>query len=118
MIAVLEAAIAAINAIPPAKASWKKAVTAAQVADAAAHAFGLELKAYVLAVYGKDPEILSVFGVKPRTVTKPTVKTKAQAVVQSEATREARMTMGKRQRVKVKATTAPSVMVATTAVKA
>jgi hypothetical protein len=102
LISVLKTAIDAFNAIPAPEAEWHKVVKAAQDANVKAHALGLELIAYLMAVYGKDPTILADFGLKPRTTKQATVATKSNALKAAKATRDARQTMGKVQRSKVK----------------
>jgi hypothetical protein len=55
-------------------------------------------EAFVKATFSKSPDVLADFGLAPKKVTKPSVLTKAVAVDKRRATREARHTMGKKQK--------------------
>jgi len=53
-------------------------------------------------MFTQSPDTLAAFGLKAPQAGKKTVATKAQALVKSEATRQARHTMGKRQKGQIK----------------
>jgi hypothetical protein len=57
---------------------------------------------YLQGLYNGLPDVLADFGLAPPKARAVSVATKGQAVVKSRATRQARHTMGKRQRQKVK----------------
>jgi hypothetical protein len=64
-------------------------------------------KSYVVSHFGDTndaSDVLSDFGLKPRPSPKTTVATKAEAAEKSKATREARHTMGPKQKAKIKGT--------------
>jgi hypothetical protein len=65
-------------------------------------AFMAALVGYAKVVYGDQPEVLADFGIRPKARAKPTAETKAAAVVKRASTREARHTMGPRQKQSVK----------------
>jgi hypothetical protein len=64
------------------------------------------LKKLVGATFGEQSAIYADFGYAPPRPGKKTAATKAAAVVKTKATREARHTMGPRQRLSVKAAVA------------
>jgi hypothetical protein len=61
-----------------------------------------QLKQWAFAKFGASSQAAKDMGFAPRKVAKRTVETKQHAVQQSIATREARHTMGKKQRSRIK----------------
>lgn len=62
------------------------------------------LKAWIAVRFGANSQQAHEFGYPPRKATKKDVATKWHAVEQSKATRDARHTMGKREKAKIKGT--------------
>jgi hypothetical protein len=76
-----------------------KAKLAAEKADMAPlRTFMFALVAYVKAVYGTQPEVLTDFGLQVKTRAPLTVEAKAAAAAKRKATRTARGTMGSNQK--------------------
>jgi len=67
------------------------------------------LRSYVVATFGEASTTFTDFGFTPRKVTTPTAETKAEAVQKRLATRDARHTMGPRQKAKITGATTPAV---------
>jgi hypothetical protein len=63
---------------------------------------------WVVATFTESPDTLATFGLKAPKARKTTVETKAQAVVKSKATREARGTKGSRQKKAIHGTVTPA----------
>jgi hypothetical protein len=60
-------------------------------------------KAFILAYFGRQPDVLADFGLAPRKVpTKTPEAVKAEAVLKRDATRAARHTTGKRKKLAIK----------------
>jgi hypothetical protein len=67
----------------------------------------LALKGYILSTYGKDAvQMLEDLGIAAPKTGKPSVPTKAQALVKAAATRKARGTVGRKRRLSIKGTPA------------
>jgi hypothetical protein len=65
------------------------------------------LKSYVISQFGDTQvasSVLADFGYSPRKSTKPTVATKAEALVKTEATRKERHTLGPKQKAQITGT--------------
>jgi hypothetical protein len=102
--------IAMMKATDAARTSLLKASGAQKTADAPVRAALTALRQYIAAVYGKTSELYTAFGFPvPRPRAKPTIPTRTTALVQSQATRKARSTMGKKQRLAIKAVVQPQV---------
>jgi hypothetical protein len=104
MKSTFRAAIDANAAADAARARWKEAVAQARAANSVAQRTRRQLEAYLLVHYGtKAVGVLEDFGYAP---PKPTgaraVRTKFAALGKREATRKARHTMGKKQRLRIK----------------
>ena len=102
--AVFQADIVASTALDAAEADVAQKRAAQKAARAAAIAERSDLKTYILGNYGEQAvQMLADFGFEP---PKPrgakTVASKAQAVAQSKATREARGTKGAKQKAVIK----------------
>ena len=68
------------------------------------------LRAYVALQFGSSSEQYRAFGFGvPQTRAKPTTPTRSTALAQSQATRKARNTMGKKQRLAIKGVVQPQV---------
>jgi len=80
-----------------------KAATLAQVAAEntempSLRTFVRAYQAYLKVAFGTSPDVLADFGLAPKAQATPTAATKAAAVVKRSATRAARHTMGKVQK--------------------
>lgn len=107
--AVLQAESAAIRATNELYLRWRAAALVQRTASEAARATRAGLRAFLLVAHGADDfSALGEFGFQPPKRAKPSAATAAQAVEKAKATRAARHTMGKRQRLAIKAPTAPT----------
>jgi hypothetical protein len=106
--AVFQADIDATHALDAAEAQAKQLRAAQKAARKKANATRLQLKSYIVATAGAAAvQMLEDFGFDaPKPLGKKTVATKAKAIAEAEATRQARHTMGKRQRAAIKGTVA------------
>ena len=104
LMAVLNAENAASKAVDSSRAQYLDDVVTHRAAGAAAKNLRARLKAYILVNYGKKAvKVLGDFGMSaPKLTTTKTAASKAKAVEQSLATREARHTMGKDQKKSIK----------------
>jgi hypothetical protein len=97
--AVLQTEIDAIKALDSMRAQVKQQVAATGEARVSARVLRKGLRQYILGNYGeKALSMLDDFGMAPKAKSTPTVHAKAEAVDKALATREARHTMGKKQR--------------------
>jgi hypothetical protein len=89
------------------------ALTAAIQADVDARAkiaaFMRGLRMVVQGMFNETPDVLAVFGMTPRKTGKKTVAVKVVAAQKSLATRKARGTLGKKQRLRITGKTRPAV---------
>jgi hypothetical protein len=84
------------------RAEVKAAQVVSDNAEVSRLAIESALKAWVVAEYGPDSNVAHEFGFPPRKVASRTAIEKADAVKLAQATREARHTMGSKQKQKVK----------------
>jgi hypothetical protein len=92
------------DATDQAAKTWHLAVATEKEKTGALAAVQTSLRNYVSATFGETGTEFSDFGFAPKTVTPVDAATKAQAVELRAATRKARGTMGKKQKLKVKGT--------------
>ncbi len=94
----------ALTTLDQGKAQLKEQVATTRAASAKASVTRQGLRTYILGNYGPQAvQTLEDFGMSaPKPMGRRSVKTKAQALVQAEATREARHTMGSKQRLTIK----------------
>jgi hypothetical protein len=118
LVALLQRRVDAVNAVTTAKANWH----VAQEHDAEVNAETIEivdaLKQTLLAMFGKSPDVLAALGLAPRKA--PRALTAEELVLKAErarATRQARHTMGTRQKRAIQGgfTEAPPVIASPTA---
>jgi hypothetical protein len=100
--------VAALQASTAAHATWLKTVTDQRASYKTVivpllHA----LRAYVALLYGTGSQTYLAFGFAPPTKAKPSINTQTTALQQRRATREARGTMGKKQRLAIKGVVQP-----------
>jgi type I site-specific restriction endonuclease len=103
--------IDSIDAATAAHAKWLDAVKADRDQIAQTAVVVRALKDLLRSMFATQAETLADFGLTPRKVTKKTVATLTQAVAQSQATRKARSTMGKVQKLDVTAPVNATVVV-------
>jgi hypothetical protein len=104
LVAAYQAAVDTRAALIPQRASYKKALAARDSAEVTREAIDKKLKAWVVNQFGATSQEAEEFGFLPTKVTEKSAETKATAVLKLRATREARNTMGKRQKQKIKGT--------------
>jgi hypothetical protein len=113
VIAIYQTALDARSATETQRNAYEQALEARESADTARLTIDAGLKAWVATQFGPSSQTASDFGFSPRKVGEKSAQTKATAVVKLRATRDARMTMGKRQKASIKGTipvpTAPAV---------
>ena len=88
--------------VDAAKATARAKLAAERADMPSLDAFTGALVAYVKATFGGSPETLADFGIVPKARAQLTVEQKAAAAAKRQATRNARMTMGTKQRKDVK----------------
>jgi hypothetical protein len=112
-----QASVDAQAAVSSAYGKYKIALAAREATEEQRRLVDDGLKNYVFSRFGADSEAAHDFGYAPKKVTPPDVETKAKAARKGLATREARGTMGKKERLKIKGVL-PEDAVATTATAA
>ena len=108
--AVLQADVDAVLATVAARAGWLTAVKEEQDSNARTDLVLAALEAQIRATFGDDEDVgtvLADFGLAPRKLVVPTGEQMAAAAAKRRATREARGTMGRRQRAALEKGTAP-----------
>jgi phage major head subunit gpT-like protein len=98
---VFQSDVDAASATQSAKTAYKLAVAAEKKTAKQASATAKALRSQLIGTYGADSAIVADFGFTPKARTVK-VKVKAEAIQKSTATREARGTKGKRQRLEIK----------------
>ena len=103
--AILQAEIDSAKAVELGRATYANQVANARSATASARALRKVLKAYVLSNFGVGAiDVLGAFGISvPKPKGKAPIAAKAEGLKKAKATREARHTMGKKQKLAVKA---------------
>jgi hypothetical protein len=102
----LQASVDAADATAAATASFHKAAALEQAANTTGDATYRSLKQYVMNQFKASPDVLADFGFTLPSRRVPSADTVAGAVEKRAATREARHTMGKRQKAGIKGTVA------------
>lgn len=102
--AVFQADIDATNTAEAGHTQWRQQVATQKATRAKTRAVRKALKNYLLGAYGADAvAVLEDFGFSPpKSPGRKTVKAKAAGIAKAEATRQARHTMGKKQKKLVK----------------
>jgi hypothetical protein len=103
LLARIQAGLDAIAVVRTARTGLIQAVTSQKAAVAQAKTVRAGMKRYLQTKYGPTSPKLQEFGFTPARAAKPTVKTKAEAKVKAAATRQARGTKGKKQKLAIKA---------------
>jgi hypothetical protein len=109
--AVFQGEVDALNALDSLRAQLKEQVAARRTMRTQVSTVRKALRSYILGTYGAQAvQVLDDFGMTvPKTPGPKTTQTKANAVVKNLATRKARNTMGKKQKLSVVGTPAGSV---------
>jgi hypothetical protein len=96
------------DATDSAKETWSKAVAAERSNRAALKGVQQSLRNHVAALYGETTTQFTDFGFTPKKVRTVSADTKAAAAKKRKATREARHTMGPRQKLEVTGEQSPA----------
>ncbi len=104
LIGMLQQRIDSANACTAARAALHEAVDEHRGIDKSVRKIIQALRAHLLNVYGEQAGILGDFGFAPPKRSKPSVETLAMASEKRRATRLARGTKGRRQRLEIKGT--------------
>jgi hypothetical protein len=102
--AIFQTALSTRHDAVAAHGSYKEALVAREAAESKRLVATDALKSYVLNRFGTDSAVAHDFGFAPKKVGEKSVATKAKAIALNEATRKARGTMGKRERLQIKGT--------------
>ena len=105
IIGMLERRIQAAEPVTQAKGAWHNAVREEQNILAESDPVLRDVFKYITLLHGSSLEVLADFGIVPKNPRALTAAELATKVAKSKATREARHTMGKRQKAKVHPTT-------------
>jgi hypothetical protein len=108
LVAQIAALDAAVTAVATAEAAWKQQLEAANQAAAAIETSIQLMRGYVKVLLGARSPTLLDFGITPDKVPVRTAATALAAVALNKATREARHTMGKKQKAKIHGSVAPA----------
>jgi hypothetical protein len=98
IIALLQAFATALQALIALHAELSSGVLSVRGQQKQINKILLALQTYVDNLFGGDPSKLADFGFKPKKVGVVSTSTRAEAVAKAKATREARHTMGKKQK--------------------
>ncbi len=101
LVKLFQSRIDLVDAAAAAHAKWLDAVKADRDQIAQTAVVVRAFKDLLRSMFPTQTETLADFGLTPRKVTKKSVDTKAQAVAQSKATRQARGTKGKVQKLEI-----------------
>jgi hypothetical protein len=104
ILAILAAPAAAADTTDKTKAAWRAAVVDERTAKAAAKGMRVSLQNYLIGIHGTTSTVLADFGFVIKKPAPKTVEVKAGAAKKMRATREARGTMGKKQKAQIKGT--------------
>jgi len=103
VVAKLQSRVDSSNAVSTAEAAFHGAVSTNAQTEQATARFVTCIRQTVLAMFESKPEVLAAFDVSPRRQPLPrTAEQKVVAAAKARATREARGTMGKKEKAKVK----------------
>jgi hypothetical protein len=102
----LDGQVALLHASDAAHTSWRQAVLAQRNDAADARRLLRAVEAMVTAAFGSDSHAYADFGYTPPKIAKRSAETTLAAVVKMKATRQARHTMGRKQRQSIRGTPA------------
>jgi hypothetical protein len=115
LVAVIQSRIDATNAVVTAKANWQSAAKTYKAIDAQVTVIVRELRNLVIGAFGATSPKLADFGFSNPTRKPQTTAEKQAAALKRTATREARGTRGKQQKLKITGATAAAAPPATPA---
>jgi hypothetical protein len=104
LLALFQGSLDASDNVASTRGEYRAAVAARDANEAERLVTDEALKQWVLQRFGAGSSEAHDFGYAPRKVGKVTAATRANAVLLNQATREARGTMGKRKKLKIKGT--------------
>jgi hypothetical protein len=99
----LQAKLDLLQAAEAAREAFQRAVAAAKPVTSEVDATIAEVRIAAIAMFGHGSEACMAMGFPPPRKRQPSVATKAQAVAQNAATRRARNTMGRKQKLAIRA---------------
>ncbi len=103
LVGLLQALAALFQGVNAARASYEAAVIDEREKSPPLEAVAKGFRKYVLTTFGNQPDILKDFGIEPpKTPVRRKVSDKAASVAKAKATRDARHTMGRKQRARIK----------------
>jgi hypothetical protein len=103
VVAALQKLVGTSSAVETTRASWRAAVAADKSSTAGQKAFVSSVRKAVRVAFGNKTDTLADFGLAPPKVRTPrTPQEKAASAAKAKATREARHTMGARQKAAIK----------------
>jgi hypothetical protein len=105
LISLLQAYVSAITALQALHAQLHDAVSEGKAQRQQIHVILLALEGLVASSFGSSSSKLGDFGFTPKKQGVPSVQTKAQAQVKSQATRKARGTLGPKQKLSITGST-------------
>jgi hypothetical protein len=108
IVAALQARIDSGKAAVATRATWSAAVQADRNELAGSNPLVSACKQTLLLVYAGQADTLADFGLKPRKPRVVTPETQVAAAQKAKATRQARHTLGKKQKAKITGTVAPT----------
>jgi hypothetical protein len=108
LVAFIQSRIDASNKVMTAKATWIDATKTYGSLNTKGTAVVRALRSFVVGMYGEHSPKLADFGFTPSKRATQTAEEKAAAAAKRKATREARGTMGKRQKSKIHGTVTPA----------
>jgi hypothetical protein len=100
--AFIQSRIDAANAVNTTRAAWLDALKTYEAINTQAKVVITDLRYLVMAAFGPTSPKLADFGFKPPKVAVMTTEQRSAAALKGKATREARRTMGKKQKAKIK----------------
>jgi hypothetical protein len=107
LLQLFQAQESAVTAADAARQAWLEATAKQNAGSAEVAAVLSALRQYVAAMYGTSSSVYADFGFATQRRAQPTVETKSAAVQQARATRKARNTMGKKQKLAIRGVATP-----------
>jgi hypothetical protein len=108
IVATLQSRIDSRKTVESARAAWRSAVQADRDLTDKTKPFVAALRGSLLASFAGNIETLAKFGLAPRQKAVTTPEVKVAAAAKAKATREARHTVGPKEKTKIKGTVTPT----------
>jgi hypothetical protein len=102
LIAILQRFVSAVEATTKAHQAWQEELQNEHATEVSVRPVRVDVKSALVSRYGKSSKTLLKFGFEPAKQPVRTTKSKTIAVAKTEATRTARGTMGKKQKLAIK----------------